>query len=133
VSGWYVRNSNGDCVLISNCNPTTHEMVNGVCTEKCPTGYTRNSAGNCIINICASNQEKINGICVAKCTTGFHRELGNCVQDTPTNCPIGTKWNGTSCVIEASPTIPTWALWVGGALVAGLIVFNVVNAVRRAK
>ena len=96
------------------------ERVNGNCVAKCQTGYTRNSAGDCIKDACGTG-------------THLDTKTNTCVADATKCGMFKTLVNGT-CVTKTvnigGMDLPVWSLWVGGALVAGLIVFNVINIAR---
>ena len=41
--------ANGICPVVTNCNLTTHEVVNGACVVKCGSGQERNTQGVCVV------------------------------------------------------------------------------------
>ena len=41
--------ANGICPVVTNCNLTTHEVVNGACVVKCGAGQERNTQGTCVV------------------------------------------------------------------------------------
>ena len=65
----YADNGSGTCIVVSNCNLTTHEVVNGACVVKCGSNEERNAQGTCVVK-CGSGQERnAQGVCVVKPTT----------------------------------------------------------------
>jgi hypothetical protein len=155
----YKRGLTGACVI--DCPAGSIPKYDGTgCVPVCDSGYHNDSiTGVCVINDCPEGQERVNGVCIPKCADGQHRDThGLCVIDTPDNCPTGFHWDEASskcvqnpvsakcgwlaelkdgkCVTKtvtvAGMELPEWSLYVGGAVVAGIVIFSIIRNVRKA-
>jgi len=88
----------------------TWQLANAI-IQSCPTGFSKNSSGVCIKDTitCPSGQTLINGVCVQNIINPL---LG---------CPTGMIKNSSGvCVEKAGTNLPSWAIWVGLVVVAGI-------------
>lgn len=113
--GYKVDPSNGQCVRISFLQPVTPPYVPPIqppyndCRENevlvynqcvCATGYTKDPAGRCILNIvCPENSFLQAGICV--CTSGYIKVNERCIPSNNGNCPANSYFNGVTCLCNA--------------------------------
>ena len=104
----------GNCVPMLDCDPNTKEWVNGVCTDKCQDGQTRNPWGECS-NQCLKGQhfDVAQDKCVPDCEEGKVKDqaTGQCVTN---DCNPGFVKVNNICV--DSSTCP------GGNFVGGVCV-----------
>ena len=105
----YHKDSSGACVAdstLQQCSDAGKILNNGAC-ESCPTNYHPEN------NVC-----KINTVV---CPTGQHEVGGVCVANTLT-CPTGqVKDSLGNCVAGAGPILPTWTIYVGLVVIAGIV------------
>jgi len=93
----YARIGTGQAVTCweNTCN-SDRNMIDGLCYEKCPSGYKYNSnttptfcvpsndkglfytqTDNKLPGVCPSNAELVSGLCFTKCPTGYTRDSSN--------------------------------------------------------
>ena len=128
-----VKDSTGVCVPEATSCPTGKYLQDGLCFY-CPTGqHVENNV--CIPNTieCLPGKHEENGVCVndvIPCGAGFHKDTaGNCVPDALT-CPTGQTLTNGVCVKEAGLKLPTWAIYAGLAVVAGLLVWVAIKGIK---
>jgi hypothetical protein len=100
---------------------------------RCANGYNLDTTTSlCVLNDCPTGQEKIGGSCVPICKTNQTRINGVCTDNK--KCNFLTKFENGACVPKTVSMMgydmPIWALYVGGALVVGLIGFSIYKSVK---